>query len=81
MVLGTLPDLLMAPFAALTSSKKVIAGPHQRARRRPALPRKLAESGELRPVIDRRYAFHQIAQAHRHVDAGHKRESVVVTVT
>jgi NADPH:quinone reductase-like Zn-dependent oxidoreductase len=40
----------------------------------------LAESGALRPVIDRRYPLEQIAEAHRHADTGHKRGSIVVTV-
>ena len=76
-----LPDLVMAPFAALTSNKKVIAGPTSAPAEDLLFLARLAESGELRPVIDRRYTFDQIAQAHRHVDTGHKRGSVVVTVT
>lgn len=41
----------------------------------------LGELGELRPVIDRSYAFEDIAQAHRYVDTGRKRGSVVINVT
>jgi NADPH:quinone reductase-like Zn-dependent oxidoreductase len=40
----------------------------------------LAASGAIRPVIDSSYPFDQIAEAHRRVDTGHKRGSVVVTV-
>jgi len=40
----------------------------------------LAESGELRPVIDRRYTLDEIAEAHRYVDGGHKKGNVIVTV-
>lgn len=40
----------------------------------------LAESGRLRPVIDRSYDFAEIVAAHRFVDAGHKRGSVVLRV-
>lgn len=40
----------------------------------------LAEAGELRPVIDRTYALSDIVDAHRYVDTGRKRGSVVVTV-
>ncbi|MGW9166960.1 NAD(P)-dependent alcohol dehydrogenase [Agromyces sp. NPDC055658] len=38
----------------------------------------LAETGALRPVIDRTYALDEIVEAHRYVDGGHKRGSVVL---
>jgi NADPH:quinone reductase-like Zn-dependent oxidoreductase len=42
--------------------------------------KQLAESGELRPVIDRRYRLEEIVEAHRYVDQGHKKGNVIVTV-
>lgn len=39
----------------------------------------LAESGQLKPVIDGCYPFTEIVEAHRRVDAGRKVGSVVVT--
>ncbi len=42
--------------------------------------KQLAESGELRPVIDRVYPLDEIVEAHRYVDLGHKKGNVVVTV-
>lgn len=38
------------------------------------------EAGIIRPVIDRRYPFEEIAEAHRYVDELHKASSVVITV-
>ncbi|HET7467032.1 MAG TPA: NAD(P)-dependent alcohol dehydrogenase [Candidatus Dormibacteraeota bacterium] len=41
----------------------------------------LAERGVLRPVIDRRYTLDEIAEAHRYVDAGHKKGNVIVRIS
>ncbi len=40
--------------------------------------RDLAEAGELRAVIDRTYPFARFADAHAHVDTGHKTGAVVI---
>ncbi|HTQ15131.1 MAG TPA: NAD(P)-dependent alcohol dehydrogenase [Rhizomicrobium sp.] len=42
--------------------------------------RQLVEEGALRPVIDRAYPLAEIAAAHRHAEAGHKRGSILVLV-
>jgi alcohol dehydrogenase len=44
------------------------------------LIKRLAESGELKPVIDRTYRLDEIVEAHRYVEEGHKRGNVIVTV-
>ncbi len=79
-VLGTLPGMLQAVWVSLTSSKKVIAGPAGNRPEDVRLLGQLAEAGAFTPVIDRRYPFEQIVEAHRHVDRGHKKGSVVVTL-
>lgn len=80
MVLAGLPDMLKAPWVALTSDKKVIAGPVATRLEDLRFLAGLAEAGEFKPVIDRRYPFEQIAQAHRYVDTGRKKGNVIITL-
>lgn len=73
-----LPDMLATIGWPGRKGRRVIAGP---ATERPEYVQQLADlaaSGVLRPVVDKVYAFDDIATAHAYVDTGRKRGSVAV---
>ena len=80
LVLGGLPDMLQIPWVSMTSSNKIIAGPAAGRADDLRFLAKLAEAGEFKPVIDRRYPFEQIAEAHSYVDTGRKKGNVIITL-
>ncbi len=78
MVAASLPEMLQIPWVAMTSRKKMIAGPIAANADVLRFLAKLAKAGYFKPVIDRRYPLEQIVQAHRYVDTGRKKGNVVV---
>lgn len=80
LALAGLPEMLSAPWRSITSSNKIIAGPASGGAKELRLLADLAERGQFRPVIDRRYPFEQIVEAHRYVDSGHKKGNVIITL-
>lgn len=80
LVLAGVPDMLPIPWVSLTSSKRIIAGPAAERAEDLRFLAQLTDIGAFKPVIDRRYPFEQIAEAHRYVDTGRKKGNVVVTL-
>jgi len=81
LVLGDLPAILAATWVGLTTNKRVIAGPAPERVDDLRQLADLAEAGKLTPVIDRVVPLDNIIEAHRLVDSGRKRGSVVVTLS
>ncbi|MAE94397.1 MAG: NAD(P)-dependent alcohol dehydrogenase [Deltaproteobacteria bacterium] len=73
-------SLLRARWTNRTSDKKVLT---QFARSRPedlVVLKELAEAGEIRAAIDRRYPLEKAAEAHAYVDSGRRTGTVVLTM-
>jgi NADPH:quinone reductase-like Zn-dependent oxidoreductase len=75
-----LQAMLLAPLLSLAGSRKLrMKGAKARQQDLQAL-KELLETGKIKPVIDRRYPLSETAAAMRHLEAGHTRGKIVITV-
>jgi NADPH:quinone reductase-like Zn-dependent oxidoreductase len=79
-VAGGLQEAAQMLWTSITGGKKVIFGSPVERKKELIFIKELVEAGKIKPVIDRRYALEQTAEAHKYVDQGHKKGSVIITV-
>lgn len=79
-VICTLADVALAPLRRLRTRKQIQASSAPFTRSSLERVAQLAAEGRFRPVIDRTYDVAEIVEAHRYVDTGRKRGSVVVRI-
>ena len=79
-VVAGMPEMLRAVWVNTTGSKKILPGTAAEKAEDLQFLAELAAEGKFKAVIGRRYSLAETAEAHRYVDSGRKRGSVVVTV-
>jgi NADPH:quinone reductase-like Zn-dependent oxidoreductase len=80
LVIASLGEMASAPLQSWKSGLKIISGSGPERREDIELLAQIAAEGRFTPVIDRSYSLEQIAEAHRYVEAGHKKGNVVINI-
>jgi NADPH:quinone reductase-like Zn-dependent oxidoreductase len=80
-VVSVLGNLLGGIWASATGAAKLVVTPKRGdTTERLLFLKELIEAGKLRTVIERRYSLNEIAEAHRHAEAGHKKGHVLIVL-
>jgi len=79
-ILNVLGILLGRLWGSATGRAKVVSMPKRGGIQHLLSLKELIEAGSLRTVIERRYSLAEIAEAHRHAEAGHKKGHVVIVL-
>lgn len=81
LIAGKTSDMFFGGIKAALKGKKMVGGVASERLEILEAVVQLAAQGVLLPVIDRNYAFEDMKAAHAHVDTGHKKGNVVVSVS
>ncbi|MGH1331045.1 MAG: NAD(P)-dependent alcohol dehydrogenase [Paracoccaceae bacterium] len=80
MIAGSTSDMILGGIRARLDGKRLLGGVASESVDILGKTVALAAAGDFHPVIDRSFDFSQMIAAHVHVDTGHKKGNVVVTV-
>ncbi len=80
MIAGSTSDMFLGALKARLKGKRLIGGVASESVEVLRKVVQMAADGHFRPVIDRCFDFSQMIAAHAHVDTGHKKGNVVVTL-
>ena len=72
--------MLLGLWISMTSSKKMVNLSVRPNQKDLVFMKELIEAGKVKPVIDKRYPFSEVADAIRYLEEGHARGKVVITV-
>ena len=74
-------NIFFALFTPILGGKKVLFPIPTISKEDVILLKGLVESGQYKPVIDRKYSLEQIIEAYKYVESGQKVGNVVITLT
>jgi NADPH:quinone reductase-like Zn-dependent oxidoreductase len=77
---GALEDLLLGPFLSIFGRKKTCSFIAKGNTKDLQILRDLLQAGKVVPVIDRRYALSEAAEAIRYLEEGHARGKVIIAI-